>query len=397
MAALAELVAVLLGLHAALGLHWFPRSAYVFRAWFGSAARAIPASRTWGSDRMALLFGPPLPGTGAFHLVELFPLSLGREAVLAHVAQDPNPGGRTPRSGRLLAWPEAAGTRAESRRVLVGRTLLVAVGSEALARQIARLLVRLAALDPAQREREIDVSLSRALDEVAAHERVTAWRAQARKLRWPAIATFLLLFVALPVVGATLGLAYAWPWLLGALVLLQVWTGLSFARAHRALNPLERGERVSRTVSVSLSPVEALRTAEILGRDLLAGFHPFAAGAVLLGRTEFELFAERVLRDALHPIPPACPSDDPVAVAVERAARERLVRRLTEAARRLGLQEDLATCAPTGDADELTYCPRCLRTYLLTTGACSECWDVPLAPLPGGSAGRRAASPAIRR
>jgi len=388
MAALAELVAVLLGLHAALGLHWFPRSAYVFRAWIGTAVRAIPASRTWGSDRMGLLFGPPLPGMGSFHLVELFPLSLGREAVLAHVAQDPNPGGRTPRSGRLVTWSEAAGARAESRRVLVGRTLLVIVGSEALARQIARLLVRLAALKPDDREREIDAGSSRALDETAVRERVTAWRAQARKLRWPAIATFLLLFAALPAVGATLGLALAWPWLLGALLLLQTWTGIAFFRAHRALNPLERGERVSRTLSVSLSPVEALRTAEILGRDLLAGFHPFAAGAVLLKRPDFEPFAEHVLRDAFHPIPPVCPIDDPVAVSVERASREGLVRRLVEAARRLGLPEDLATRAPSGDADELTYCPRCLRTYVLPSGTCGECWELPLVPLLGAPACR---------
>lgn len=390
MSELAELAAVLLGLHAALGLHWFPRSAYVFRAWFGARCAAIPASVAWGSDRMALLFGPPLPGAGRFHLVELYPLSLGRDAVLAHVAQEPNPGGRTPRSARIATWDEARGARAEGRDVHVGRSTFVTVGSEALARDVARTLRRLADLGAGARAEEIAVLQARALDEARVRERAEAFARESRALLWPAMATAAFLFAALPAVGATLGLARAWPWLLGSAVALQGWSASAYFRAHRRLDPDERGERGRRTFTIALSPLEALRASEILGRDVLHAFHPLAVGAVLLPREEFARFAERILRDARHPLPPACPSEDPRAIAAERAWREGLVRALSDAARRIGLPDDLATRAPAGDADEHAYCPRCLRTYTLREGTCPECWDLPLASLhPPRTAGAR--------
>jgi len=383
---LGELVAVLLGLHAALGLHWFPRAAYVFRAFVGAKCRAFPASIAWGSDRMALFFGPPLPGTGRFHLVELYPLSLGRDALLAHVAQDPNPGGRTPKSGRLATWDEARGARAEGRKVYVGLELFVAVGSDALARRIARDLRKLAELAPAARERELAALQTRALDASRVRERIDAWSHESRALRWPAIATAAFLFVALPAIGLTLGLSMMWPWLLASALALQTWSAIAFFRAHSRLEPTERGERAQRTFTVALSPLEALRTSEILGRDLLHDFHPFAVSAVLLPRHEFELAAERILRDALHPMPPACPSEDPRAIQAEREGRERQVRALEIAARHSALPADLATHAPAGDSDERSYCPRCLRTYVLESGTCPECWDLTLAPLERGRA-----------
>src|SRR5690606_24264837 len=132
-----------------------------------------------------------------------------------------------------------------------------------------------------------------------------------RTLRWPAVATFAFLFVALPAVGATLGLAMTWPWLLAAALALQAWSAVAFFRSHRRLAPSERGDRARRTFTVALSPLEALRAAEILGRDLHAEFHPLAVGSVVLARPEFERFAERVLRDAYHPMPPVCPNEDP--------------------------------------------------------------------------------------
>lgn len=382
MTELGELVLILAGLHAALGLHWFPRSAYVFRSLFGAGIRALPASIAWGSDRMALLFGPPLPGFGRFHLVELFPLSIGRAGVFAFVAQDPNPGVRTHKSGVFADWDRARTARAESRSVFLGRERFVLVGSDRLARHLASEMRRLALLEPAQREREIELAVVHSLDESRVREGNDAWVREARRLRYPTWFVGVFLFLALPAVWVTYGVSLAWPWLLAAVIAGQVWSGIAFHRAHKRLDPDERGERIARTLSVSLSPIEALRSPEILGRDLFAKFHPFAVGAALLARGEFELFAERVLRDARNPMPPVCPSDDERAIAVELEARERQVRVLDLASKRLELPPDLATVAPAGDADEHTYCPRCQRKYTLAAGTCSECWDLALVPLP---------------
>jgi len=387
MSALGELVLVLAGLHAALGLHWFPRSAYVFRAFVGRRARVTAASSAWGSDRMALLFGPPLPGTGRFHLVELFPLALSRDAIVASPAFDPNPGGRTPRTNRVATWDEAGRARAEGRAVFLGKTRIVTTGSDALARHAARTLARLAALAPAERERAIGQFAREALDADAARVRAQAWEREARTLRFPASLMFLLLFIALPVAGVTVGLSLAWPWLLLALVLLQVWSGVAFFRAHRRLDPNERGERALRTLTVSLSPVEALRSGEVLGRDVLARFHPFAVGAVLLARHEFVLFAERVLRDALHPTPPPAPYVDARVQDVEFAWRAKLAHEILDAAQRAGLERNLATIAPSGDPDERSYCPRCRQTFVLDSGTCADCFGLALAPLPSRAVG----------
>jgi len=377
MSALGELVLVLAGLHAALGLHWFPRSAYVFRAFAGRSLRCIPASAPWGSDRMALLFGPPLSGTGRFHLVELSPVAMGREVIVADAGFDPNPGGRTPKSGRVATWEEARGARAEGRHVRIGKREFVTTGSDALARHLARTLARLAQLEPAAREREVEQFVRESLDETRVRERSQAWEREARRVRWPALFTFVLLFVALPAIGFTIGLGLGWPILALGLVVAQTWSSIAFFCAHRRLDADERGERVMRTLTVALSPIEALRAAEILGRDLLAKFHPFAAGAVLLDRPQFELFAERIVRDALYPMP-ADPSDDSRGETARASWRGVVARELEGAARRLGLDAELATRSPARDADEHTYCPRCLRTYVLEVGGCAECWGLPL-------------------
>lgn len=377
MSALGELVLVLAGLHAALGLHWFPRSAYVFRAFVGRRMRVITASVPWGSDRMALLFGPPISGTGRFHLVELLAVAMGPDAILADASFDPNPGGRTPKSGRGASWDEARRAQADGRHVRIGKQEFVTTGSDASARHLARTLVRLAKLESSARVKEIEAFVRVSLEETRVRERVQAWEREARRVRWPAILTFALLFGALPAIGFTIGLGLGWPILALGVVAAQTWSGIAFFRAHRRLDPDERGERVVRTLTVALSPIEALRSGEILGRDLLATFHPFAAGAVLLERAEFEQFAERVLRDALHPIP-ADPSDDARAEPTRAAWRIVVARELEAAARRLGLDAELVTRAPARDADEHTYCPRCLRTYVLEVGGCSECWELPL-------------------
>jgi hypothetical protein len=381
MEALLELVAVLALLHAALGLHWFPRSAYAFRVLMLGRVVAIPASRGWGSDRMGLLAGPPIPSLGRFHLVELFPLALSPEGVVTSAAFDPNPGGRTPRAARFVAWDDARRARAEGRGVFLGRERLVATGSDALARHVARTLRRIAAREPRERGREIEAFARASLDAEAARERVRSLDRATRPLHVPALATAVLLFLALPAVGLTIGLWVGWPWLLGALVLLQAWSGAAFFRTHRGLEPDERGERILRTLTVSVSPVEALRSGEVLGRDALARFHPLAAAVALLTRDDLAPFAERVLRDAAHPTPHASPPDDARVPAVESAWRVTLAPELAAAAARAGLPDDLARRPPPADPDEASYCPRCTQTFVPASGTCDACFGVPLVPL----------------
>ncbi len=381
---LGELLAVLAALHLAFGAHWVRRTTFAFRAWFGRRLEAVPGSRPWGSDRMALLLAPPLPFAGAFHLAEIDPVSIGRAGVLAYCVQQPNPGGRVPEEARFVRWEDLGDVRADGRRVCAGGTKLARASSPAVARRIAGRLQHARGLAADEREAAIAADVARALDENAARERVAAFRRASRRLAAPAAGLFLLLFVALPAVGFTLGLGLAWPALLAALLVLQFWSTAAFVRAHRVLHPGAQAERRALALSVALSPLEALRAGQILGRDLLAGFHPLAAAAALLEPRRLEPFAAGVLRDALHPLPPACPVDDPEAVETERAARERLVRALRSAAERLGLPADLGTRPPAADADERTWCPRCLRTYLLESGTCSECWDLPLARTESG-------------
>jgi hypothetical protein len=171
----------------------------------------------------------------------------------------------------------------------------------------------------------------------------------------------------------------SWLGLLAGLFALAIATATLFRRAHRALYPDAEDERFTHTLTIALSPANAMRAHDALSRPLLEEFHPLAVAKVFLPEAGFHDFARRVLLDLRHPALPDCPSEDAAARRAEFFWRTVLREAAEAMLKRSGLQPD-DLCRPPKPADEScrAFCPRCLAQFTSTTGHCADCGGLEL-------------------
>jgi hypothetical protein len=303
--------------------------------------------------RFGLQEGGALFGNGSFGLNLAWPLPpLGT----IHVCDAP-----------LAAVPGAGTPQADGRRLLAGGRELARASSP---RQAALWAAELRA--PAASAAELERRERERYDtRWIAERRAAAESARAPVLPW-AQAQLLFCFAGAPLLVDRLGLLPALPWLLGALLVLQLGGVVAFARAHALLWPAERGARRGEIASIALSPPGLMRAGDLLTRDLFAGRAPLAVASVLLERPDFERVAGRALREARHP-PPA-PALDPEARLCELRALERFLEQQGLEPARLDAEPERL------GEDCLCYCPRCQTQYVLPAGACTACSGVALVP-----------------
>lgn len=396
---LLQLLAVFAGLYLFDCVHWARREAVGFRAWWGRRARVVAGEDMPGNERHGIVVAQPLPPFGRLFLTQIHPVAWTAEAACSFTARATNPGPRAGQVERVVEPREIVGEPAgqqagqatnrdvpararvqtEARRVLVDGRTFVDAGSERLARIVAARLAGWARATPRARERALDADLNRALDHEAALARVRAFEDATGLLRWACGIELFVVFVVVPVVGLTWGLALTWPLLLAAFAGAHAFTTWRFARAHRALYPEEHGARRAAVVLLALSPPAALRAVDALSRDLLAEFEPLSVARALLEREAFEAYAEGVMRDLLHPLPMRRDGATPRVRAVEEAWRARVIAAFEHYLTGAGLSRERWRGVPRDlDADAAAYCPRCRQSALVAGGGCARCWDMPL-------------------
>lgn len=365
------LLVALAAVYLALGVVWVRRDAFVFRSHTGRAFDAAPANALLGGDGGALQWLNPLPPFGLAYVVQPFPVSMGEEGVLAWTSAAQPPGDR-PRqpNPRFLAWADVRRVEARDRDVFVEGELFVRTGSARLATHVARVLFDLARAKPTDRARRIDAELARAFDTVAIGHALGKAERESAPLLPPAIALFLLVFVATPFVDLARDIHHDWPWLVLALLALQAWSVITLWLVATRLDPRERWKHL---LQCALSPLAAIRARDAFLRDAVATHSPLAVAKLLLPPAAFESLLTASLRDAAHPIPARCPNPDPRAHAVESSWRTNL---RTAAARLAPSTAAAALTPPVRLApDCLAYCPRCARQYTVPTSLCAGCGD----------------------
>ena len=212
--------------------------------------------------------------------------------------------------------------------------------------------------------RTIDASL----DEAAIRARLEAHRTESQGLRWLANLLFVHLFVFAPVAAWSRGMVAIWPALLFPSLMLVGALGFEFRRAHSRLFPDDSFERRSRLSMILLSPLAAVRAGDALSRDLLAGFHPLAVGAVLGPRDAVADDARRTLHDL------AAREGAEGATGPASRLRRSLERMLTRA----GWPPAVLARPPEPAPGGRSFCPRCHEQYRLDAGECADCPGVAL-------------------
>lgn len=368
------LFAVLAGLYGWECACWLRRGSIAFTTWLGRTWRPAHPGSLVGNQRGGFVLAAPLPPLGTLLTATPFPLSLSPEAALAFVSTNINPGWRANQSGRLTAWDALREVRVDGRKVVVNGEVWLASPSPSHARWIAAKLLQISKLKPDQRASAIRDFAVAILDPIAVEKRWQEFRARSRHLRWFGNALFAYVFLVAPVVLRFVGLGLSWMWLLMGLFALATATAILFRRAYHALYPDAEDERFTHTLTIALSPANAMRAHDALSRPLLEQFHPLAVAKVFLPDADFRSFARRVLLDLRYPAQPDAPSGDAVArnaatfwrVTVQEAAEAML--------KRGGIEPD-GLCHPPARVDETchTYCPRCGAQFTSAEGRCADC------------------------
>lgn len=358
---------------------WLRRGSVAFTTWLGRAWRATHPGALLGNQRGGFVFAAPLPPLGTLLTANQFPLSLSPETALAFVSTNVNPGWRPSQSGRVLALDAVREARADGKRLVVNGEVWLVASSPSYARYVAARLVQIAKLKPAQREQAVREFAAASFDTQAIEKRWQELRGQSRHLRWLGNALFAYVFAVVPAVLWFVGLALSWLGLLIGLLVLAVATAVRFYRAHRALYPDAEDERFTHTLTIALSPANAMRALDALSRPLLEAFHPLAVARVVLPQADFQTLARRILLDLRHPALPSCPGDDPAARAAEAHWRKAVLTAAEEMLQRGGTQSD-GLCCPPKPADEScrAYCPRCGAQFTSPEARCEDCGGLAL-------------------
>ncbi len=359
--------------------YFAPRGAQAFHSAFGGKCRPATSLPIFEGRPGVARFANPLPPLGRVFVTSSSPLSFSPEGLIAFVPWWPGNPPRREQTGKILAWEEIQEVATIDREVRIdGRSFLVADSREQAAR-VAADIAGLMETAPVKREGAIEKVLRSRTDSAAARERVAAWEQAGADHRFLANVLLLLLFLGIPLTARHYGVEVM---LLPGLAALLVLTGLTlftFRQAHRRLYPEERGIRVKNLLLRAFAPPALIRAPDVLSQPLLAGFHPLAAAAALLPRDDFREYAAGVLRDVVHPLPPAAPEDGAEIVSWYRRLLDRELRRLI---RGEGIDpEDLLRLPVPTDAGVRSCCPRCLAEFTIEEGECSDC-ALPLVSLP---------------
>jgi hypothetical protein len=359
---------------------WVRRGSVAFKTWLGQTWRLAQPGTLFGNQRGGFIFAAPLPPLGTFFAANQFPLSLSPDGVLAYVATSVNREWRPAQSGKFLPFDTIREVWSKGRKVIARDEVLWIAPTLSLARHAAESLKRLAELSSFQREKAINDFIRAGLDSQAVERRWNELRQNSRNVRVLGNLLFIYLFAFAPILIWNLGVKLSWLGLLLGLVTLTVTTSVLFHRAHKKLFPTTGDERFTHTLTIALSPPNAVRACDALSRPLFETFHPLAVAKVFLPDKEFRQFARDVLLDIRHPALPVCPADEPAPRATELFARTALRQAVEQMLKRGGFEPD-ELCRPPHPADDSSraYCPRCGAQFTNVEATCADCGGIPVA------------------
>jgi ribosomal protein L37E len=258
----------------------------------------------------------------------------------------------------ILPWEQLTVTRSATKLLCNGVVVLQA-GADQIKSQQA-FLQRLKQAKGKERKKLIEAWLRNATDTAAAEDRLKLF---CHKARWLDIAVnlqFFLLFMIVPMAFFRFGSRALWP-MLAAVIATSIFIAWQSWRLHKGFFPGDGDGRFKSVFGTVLSPIYAIRAADALARDLLAGFHPVAVAGVVCSQREFEAFAGEQLRA------------NKFGQAGTSWYRDQLQLALTNMLGKKGVEAKRLLAAPERDSNCVMYCPRCRAQYTKTREACADC------------------------
>ena len=346
---LATLLFVVLLVYLFQCLCWAPPSALVF---------SLEPSGEQGRKRRGFLWSAlKLRGYCANPLPPLQPLM-----VVDWPAFQPDPEmmrlAQTDTEPVSLPWEQLTVTRSGSKLLCNGSVVLQAGADHIKAQQ--EFLSKLKRANPKGRKKLIETWLRKATDTGAVEDLLKLFL---HKSRWLDIAVnlqFFLLFMIVPMAFFRFGSGALWP-MAAAVLTTSIFIAWQCWRVHKRFFPGDGDARFKAMFGTVLSPIYAIRAADTVARDLLAGFHPVAVAGVVCRPQEFEAFAAEQLRANLF------------GQSGVNWYRDQLQLALASMLEKKGVSVKQLLAPPERDGNCVVYCPRCRAQYTKAREDCADC------------------------
>ena len=350
------LLAVVLLVYLFQCMCWAPARAHVFSLSDPQRGRWKKHGFLWGALQRRGYWANPLPPLQPLVVVDWPAFQLTPEAVHTGSA-----------SSEPVSWEQAVFSRVEGKLLCNG--VKVFEGGADQCKAYLEVLSRLQQARVKDRKKLIQAWLRKATDAETAQERLASFSHKAIWLELAANLQFCILFTTTPVAFYRFGGKALWP-TLAAVLAISIFITWQFWRLHRKFFPADGDARFKSLFSILLSPINAVRAADSLARDLFAGFHPVAVAHVVCRRAEFESFAGEQLRTIKFDHS----ADAGYAGQVQHSLEALL--------QKAGLEPSHLLDAPKREDHCVSYCPRCLAQYTKARRDCADCGFSPLHAFP---------------
>lgn len=385
-----QLLLVMIAIYASECAGWCGLHAVIVTS-AGRRFRWAQPGGLFGNAASGLFFKPPFPPLGECFLTQPWTVSVSPHGVLSTVAQCFNRQFRPDSPVVFVSFEELESFQRIDAELRANGRPFCHVATKEVARQIVATVKACRESTASEREEIIREQQRTRFDTDAIAQRLDEFRRACLALRVAENALWCLAFVIGPLVVWRYDWVLTWRYLLVVLVVCVLLVAMRFRSAHQRLHPDERFERRLYTALAVLNPLGAMRSHDIIARELLAGFHPLAVVWVLCEKAAFEDFARRLLLDLRHPL-----GSDDAPVSEQAAGTESWFRELQfdlcwefvnrpEVGANDGAAvdvEELLAIEPPVDDLARSYCPRCRCQFVMASGACHACGGIRLQPLP---------------
>jgi hypothetical protein len=355
---------------------WTGRGDVCFRSLTGKAWKIARPGASFEIAHASPIFLFPFPPLGMLIPGHLPLIAYSPEGVSGYVAESEN--APPDRGVAYYRYEQIENLKIQGQEILINGRVFARAHSKAGAKDAEGLIERIKRGRIRDREGLILERIgglfedSQIKDSIERFVERTALPAMVSNLLWA------YMIIGIPVVIYVYGFSRIALWLLAIVLQLHlVIVGMAFHK-YRTIHGV-RG--YSLLWHLLPSPFNSIRATDLLAKELLAEYHPFAAAAALLPKERFLSYARRSLAQIRYPR--YDPDMSTAARETDQWFKERIIQAMERSAKKMGIDvEGLGKPESLdGETGYSSFCPRCHCLYEQGEGVCGDCAGTKLVPL----------------
>jgi hypothetical protein len=357
-------------------LIWVKKQSVAFVSLSGRRWRLATPIAWLGNANGAMLILNPLPPPGRLYVTHLLPISISPSGVCAFNSQTLPSGARpATQTGEFLPFSAIKTFGTDGAYLVLNEQKFARCATAREAKALASIIEKVSAAQVSKREALVRSWIIKQFDARAA---TRLWREADESInviRWACSMFFVFMFVGAPILVTLYGLDQLIIPLAVCIIALAVQIAILFFRAHLKLYRAESQERLESLVKMIVCPPVSLRAADLLTRNLLAGYSPIVVANVLAGAgATGQQFARDFVLDLQHPLKHEV-TDEKASETIRWMNAAQLKACLEHVERDGKVKVESLLQATQREGESVSYCPRCGVQFV--AGAGDECPDCP--------------------